>query len=195
MRTSFTLVTLLIQWSGAAVHAQRAAPVATDPVTELEKFIVNESALYRAGDVLPTSPPVDSVFGSGQSVLDLPRSVTVLTPELMRRFDLQGLGDLGRLGANTQPANYFGIAGTPYLRGAKAGVFFNGMARAYQRNELPVSLGSLEALDAVKGPAPSHLGPVPEGGYVNFIPKSPYFDAARGSLAVTAGANSLWRAQ
>lgn len=173
----------------------RAALPADSRVTVLEKFILTESAGYRAGDVLPTSRPVDSVFEAGASVLELPRAVTVITPELLRRFDLQGLGDLGRIGAGTQTANYFGIAGTPYLRGAKAGVFFNGMARAYQRNEMPVSFGSLEALDLVKGPAPAHLGPVPEGGYANFIPKSPHFDRARGTLAVTVGSHDLQRLQ
>ncbi|MFZ5496450.1 MAG: TonB-dependent receptor domain-containing protein [Verrucomicrobiota bacterium] len=178
-----------------AALAQTTAPAAGESVTELEKFIITESTGYDAGDVLPTSRPVDSVFGPGMSVFDLPRSVTVVTPELMRRFDLQSLADLGRLGAGTQAANYFGIAGTPYLRGVKASVFFNGMARAYQRNEMPVSFGSLEALDLVKGPAPSHLGPVPEGGYANFIPKSPYFDRARGSVTLTAGTYGHRRAQ
>ncbi|WP_157772176.1 TonB-dependent siderophore receptor [Lacunisphaera limnophila] len=194
MRTSAsTLLTgaLLL----AAPAAAQTNPPAGGEVTVLEKFIITESAAYRAGEVLPTSRPVDSVFGPGLSVLDLPRSVTVLTPELMRRFDLQGLGDLGRIGAGTQTANYFGIAGTPYLRGVKASVFFNGMARAYQRNEMPVSFGSLEALDLVKGPAPSHLGPVPEGGYANFIPKTPYFDRARGTLALTLGSHAHRRAQ
>jgi len=175
-------------------HAQ-VTPVPAEPITVLEKFIVTESAQYRAGDVMPTSRPVDSVFGAGQSVLDLPRAVTVVTPELMRRFDLENLGNLGRIGAGTQTANYFGIPGTPFLRGVKASTFFNGMARAYQRNEMPVSFGSLEALDLVKGPAPSHLGPVPEGGYANFIPKSPYFDRARGSLSLDAGAHDHLRAQ
>lgn len=180
----------------ALILAPTAACAADDAtVTVLENFIVTESASYRAGDVLPTSRPVDSVFGAGQSVLDLPRAVTVLTPELMRRFDLGSLADLGRIGAGTQSANYFGIAGTPYLRGAKAATFFNGMARAYQRNEMPVSFGSLEALDLVKGPAPAHFGPVPEGGYANFIPKSPHFDRARGSWAVTAGSHEHFRTQ
>lgn len=195
MRISPTLTSLLLLLNGVATVAQTPPQPGGGAVTVLEKFIITESAGYRTGDVLPTSRPVDSVFGEGQSVLDLPRAVTVLTPELMRRFDLQSLGDLGRIGAGTQPANYFGIAGTPYLRGVKASVFFNGMARAYQRNEMPVSFGSLEALDLVKGPAPSHLGPVPEGGYANFIPKSPYFDRARGSIAVTAGTYGYRRAQ
>lgn len=190
-RPTFLFASLLLL--AAAGRAQPAA--AEGPVTELDKFIVKESALYRAGEVLPTSRPVDSVFGSGQSVLDLPRAVTVLTPELMARYDLQNLADLARIGAGTQAANYFGIPGTPYLRGVKASVFFNGMARAYQRNEMPVSFGSLESLDIVKGPAPAHLGPVPEGGYVNFIPKTPYFDRRRGSLTVTAGSHDFTRAQ
>ena len=161
----------------------------------MEKFIVTESHGYHTGAVLPTSRPVDSVFGPGQSVLDLPRAVTVLTPELMERFALENLGDLGRIGAGTQAANYFGLSGTPYLRGAKAGTFFNGMARAYQRNEMPVSFGSLEALDLVKGPAPAHFGPALEGGYANFIPKSPYFDQARGSLEIIAGTHTHYRTQ
>ena len=167
----------------------------TPDVTVLEKFIITESAQHRAGDVLPTSRPVSSVFGSGESVLDLPRAVTVLTPELMRRFDLQNLADLGRIGAGTQPANYFGIAGTPYLRGVKATTFFNGIARAYQRNEMPVSFGSLEAIDLVKGPAPAHLGAYPEGGYANYLPKTPFFDRARGTFSLTAGSHALVNAQ
>jgi len=194
MRLPASILALIALLPAGAGRAQTTAPTA-ESVTVLEKFIITESASYRAGDVLPTSRPVDSVYGAGQSVLDLPRAVTVLTPELMRRFDLDNLGGLGRIGAGTQVANYFGIPGTPYLRGVKASVFFNGMARAYQRNEMPVSFGSLEALDLVKGPAPSHLGPVPEGGYANFIPKSPYFDRSRGTLALTLGEHRLHRAQ
>ena len=83
--------TFLILGLVTAVARAQTTPPDGGGVTVLEKFIVTESAAYRAGDVLPTSRPVDSVFGSGQSVLELPRSVTVLTPELMRRFDLQGL--------------------------------------------------------------------------------------------------------
>lgn len=194
MRNPLTPV-LALHAAVVFAFAQEAPKPVAPEVTVLEKFIITESAGYHAGDVLPTSRPVDSVFGPGVSVLEVPRAVTVITPELMRRFDLQNLGDLGRLGAGTQAANYFGIAGIPFLRGARASVFFNGMARAYQRNEMPVSFGSLEALDLVKGPAPSHLGPVPEGGYANFIPKSPYFDRTRGSLALTAGSHSHRRAQ
>lgn len=179
----------------SAVLSAAAQEKIDNDVVALEKFIARETAIDRSGNILPTSRPVDSVLGPGVSVLDIPRAVTVITPELIRRFGIEGLRDLDRLGAGTQAANFFGIPGTPYLRGAKAGTFFNGMLRAYQRNEMPLSFGSLEALDVVKGPAPAHFGPTLEGGYVNFIPKSPYFDKTRGSVAVTAGAYDHHRMQ
>lgn len=195
MKSLAATVFTFVLSTAAPGQEKTAGSAGAAETTVLEKFIVTESVRHRAGDVLPTSRPVDSVFGPGHSVLDLPRAVTVITPELMRRFDLQDLGDLGRLGAGTQTANYFGIAGTPYLRGVKATTLFNGIARAYQRNEMPISFGSLEAIDLVKGPAPAHLGAQPEGGYANFIPKSPHFDRARGTLALTAGSYGLVQAR
>ncbi len=197
-QSTFALHTpfFLFAFALATSLGAQTKPVSTeDPVVELEKFIVTESGFHTAGNVLPTSRPVSSVFGPEQSILDLPRAVTVLTPELMQRFDIQGLADLNRLGAGTQAANFFGIAGTPYLRGAKAGTFFNGMLRAFQRNEMPVSFGSLEALDLEKGPAPSHFGATLEGGYINCIPKAPFFDKPRGSLTFTVGSYNTARAQ
>ncbi len=69
------------------------------------------------------------------------------------------------------------------------------MLRAYQRNSTPISFGSLESLELIKGPAPGHLTPTLVGGYVNFIPKSPYFDKFRGSVKVTAGRWDHYNAQ
>ena len=169
--------------AGGAV-AVLAADVTNPPEpTELERFIVRETLLSASGDVLPTSRPVSSLYGP-LSVLDVPRAVTVLTPELMRDAGIVSFADLGRLGAGTQQINFYGVPGSPTLRGAKGGVFFDGMQRAYQRNEMPLSLGSLESMDLVKGPAPAHFGAGLVGGYVNEIPKSPFFDATRGSLQV-----------
>ncbi|HEX2099602.1 MAG TPA: TonB-dependent receptor plug domain-containing protein, partial [Candidatus Synoicihabitans sp.] len=165
-----------------------------EPVTELERFIAEESAIANSGDVLPTSRPVGSVFGS-LSILEVPRSVIVLTPELMQQLDLQDFSDLARIGAGTQQINYYGVAGSPTLRGAKGGVFFNGMQRAWQRNEMPLSFGSLEAMDVVKGPAPAHFGASQVGGYTNLLPKSPYFDKTRGSVMVEVGDYDHYRIQ
>lgn len=175
---------------GASLPAQTAPT--KEKLPELEAFILRESDLAQAGDVMPTSRAVNSVFGS-QSITEVPRSVTVLTPELMKQFDIKDFADLSKIGAGTQQINYYGVPGIPTLRGAKGSVFYNGMARAFNRNEMPLSFGSLEGMDLVKGPAPAHLGAALVGGYVNLIPKQPYFDQKRGSVQLEVGQYKSFR--
>jgi iron complex outermembrane receptor protein len=91
--------------------------------------------------------------------------------------------------------DYYGMPGTPFIRGDFAGTFFNGMQRAFQRNEMPTSFGSLEGMDIVRGPAPGTFGPTPGGGYINFLPKSPYYDKFRGSLRTTIGTYDYFNTQ
>ncbi len=176
--------------------AQTAPPVASATnVTVLEKFIATESALAKTGDLMPTSRPSDSVFGDSKSLLEIPRSVTVLTPELMQKFGVRDFGGLARVTAGGEHPNYYGVPGTPVLRGDFAGTFFNGMQRAFQRNEMPTSFGSLEGMDVVKGPAPGNYGPTQGGGYVNFLPKSPYYDKFRGAARTTFGSHDYFNTQ
>ena len=180
--------------AAALAFTASAQTTAEDPVLQLEAFIATESALATDGGILPTSRPTSSVFGD-QSLLDTPRSVTVLTPELMARFDIQDFDDLARIGAGAQQTNYYGVPGSPVLRGAIGGVYFNGIQRAYQRNEMPLSFGSFDGLDVVKGPAPSHFGAGQVGGYTNLIPKTPYFDRQRSSVTLEVGTAEHYRAQ
>jgi iron complex outermembrane receptor protein len=165
-----------------------------EAVTELEEFSVVETKNSRQGHLAPTSRDVLSVFGA-QSILDVPRAVTVITPELMEQLRIDDFSDLAKLGAGTQQINYYGVPGTPSVRGARGGVFVLGIQRAFQRNEMPLSFGSLEAMDVVKGPAPAHFGPAQVGGYVNLIPKSPYFDRRRGSIRTEIGSYDSYRVQ
>ncbi len=174
--------------------APASLPPPSEPATELETFIVSESAGANGGNVLPTSRPFFSVFGT-QQILDVPRSVTVVTPELLDQLDIENFADLGRIGPGTQQINYYGVPGTPALRGARGAVYFDGMQRAFQRNEMPLSFGSLDAMDIVRGPAPAQFGASLVGGYVNLIPKSPYFDKTRGSLRLELGSFDTRRAQ
>lgn len=192
IRTAFPLF-VATSLATAPVGAQTTSPLNDDEIA-LEEFITRESARANDGDLLPTSRPTLSVFGE-QSVLEVPRSLLVLTRELMETAQIEDFSDLNKIGAGTQQINYYGVPGAPVLRGAKGGVFFHGMQRAYQRNEMPLSFGSLDAMDVVKGPAPAQFGPSQAGGYVNMIPKSPFFDRRRGSLRVSASDTGLVRAQ
>jgi iron complex outermembrane receptor protein len=166
-----------------------------DRLQELETFIARETALQAEDSLLPTVRQTNSVFGVNRDLIELPRAVTILTPEIMKQFGVQDFSDLQRVTAGAAAPNFYGVPGTPFMRGDFAGTFFNGMQRLYQRNEQPTSFGSLEAMDVVKGPAPANFGATQAGGYVNFIPKSPYFDMFRGSLQATVGSYDMYRIQ
>ena len=168
---------------------------AAEQVMTLEKFITTETALQPADSLLQNSRPVDSVFLGSQSLMDTPRAVTLLSPELMKQLAIKNFSDLDRVGAGLTRPNIFGLPGLPFIRGDNATVFFNGMRRIPNQNETPTSFGSLDAMDLVKGPAPAHFGPTNAGGYANFIPKSPYFDKFRGSVALTAGSYDYYNTQ
>lgn len=194
MRTVFSCSCRLLCLLAAGFLTARAAGPA-DEVTTLEQFIVRETAVDHTGNFLPTSRPLASLYGADTQLVDAPRAVTALTAEMLRQFNITSFADLGRVGAGTQQVNYYGVPGTPILRGAKGSVLFDGMQRAYQLNEMPLSFGSVEAIDVVKGPAPAHFGPALAGGFTNLIPKSPYFDRTRGSIQFTAASHDFYNTQ
>ncbi|HRE80870.1 MAG TPA: hypothetical protein PLN52_07465 [Opitutaceae bacterium] len=179
----------------ASAQAVSPATPATEPVTELERFIAEESSVQSLDTLSQNSRPVDSVFLGSQSVFETPRSVTILTPEMMKQFSVKTFDDLDRVGAGLTRPNIFGIPGLPFIRGDNAAVYFNGILRIPNQNETPTSFGSLDAMDIVKGPSPAQFGPTNGGGYVNFIPKSPYFDKFRGSVQLSVGKWNYYNTQ
>ena len=176
--------------------SQKAPPPPTgEAVTELEKFIASETSVQSSDSLSQNSRPVESVFLGSNSVFDTPRSVTILTPEAMKQFGVKTFDDLDKVGAGLTRPNIFGIPGLPFIRGDNAAVFYNGMLRIPNQNETPTSFGSLDAMDIVKGPAPAQFGPTNGGGYVNFIPKSPYYDKFRGSVQLQVGSYEFYNTQ
>jgi iron complex outermembrane receptor protein len=170
-----------------AATSLRGSDAESQRVIELEAFIVEETAQTQLETLSPLSVRMDSLFGNDRTVMDIPRSVTVLSPQLMELLRIDSYESLDKFGAGTQRLNYFGLAGSAFLRGARAGTYFNGMLRAYQRNEMPMSFGALEGLEIIKGPVPAAFSPTLVGGAVNQRPKSPYFDRARGSVEAGVG--------
>lgn len=161
--------------------------------TVLEEFIVSETESALNDTLLPTEREISGLFGDTTNVLQVPRSVTLLSPKIMDQFNIDDLSDLKKVASGTQTFNFYGLAGAPIVRGAKGGTFLNGMLRAYQRNEMPLSFGSLEAIDIVKGPAPADFAPTQIGGFVNLIPKSPFFDEEGGSVTLDVDGFGLQR--
>lgn len=174
-------------------RAQESEPEA--PILDLDEFITEEVSQELSDSLLPTDRSVSSAFFEDMKLLEIPRSVMVLSPETMEQFQIKDFDDLQKIGAGTERYNFYGIAGAPVLRGWQGGIYFNGMLRAFQRNEMPTSFGALEAMEVVKGPAPAQFIPSHVGGYVNMIPKSPFFNESRGSVKFQIGSNDLYNLQ
>ena len=170
-----------------AATSLRGIDADSQALFELEAFIVEETARTETETLFPTSVRIDSPFGEDLTVLEIPRAVTVLSPELQELLQIDSYESLDRYGAGTQRLNYFGLAGSAFLRGSKAGTYFNGMLRAFQRNEMPMSFGAFDGLEIVKGPVPAALSPTLVGGAVNQRPKQPFFDKARGAVEIEVG--------
>ncbi|MCD8482321.1 MAG: hypothetical protein LR015_06425 [Verrucomicrobia bacterium] len=163
------------------------------PILELDDFVVWEQQRARAQEVLPNRSLPGWLALGQEDLMRLPRSMSPIGGELLRVLDVRDFSDLSRVAAGAQRVDYFGIAGSPVLRGVRAGTYFNGMMRAYQRNEMPTSFGALEGLDILRGPTPAHLTPTLVGGFVNMRPKEPFYDRQRHSIELSAGRWNQYR--
>lgn len=165
------------------------------PILDLEEFITEAVSQEFSDSLLPTDRKVSSAYFDDMNLLDIPRAITVISPEILKQFQIRDFGDLNKIGAGTESYNFYGLAGAPVLRGWQGGIYFNGMLRAFQRNEMPTSFGALEAIEIVKGPAPAQFVPSHVGGYVNMLPKSPFYDRASGSLKIEMGHHNHYQIQ
>ncbi|NRA26216.1 MAG: hypothetical protein HRU10_03090 [Opitutales bacterium] len=181
--------------AAAATSSFLSAQEAEEDLPVLEAFIAEQTANEPVDSLLPTDQVVSGAFMEGMSLFETPRAVSVLSPELLDQFGIADFNDLAKFGASTERVNFYGIAGAPVIRGWQGGIYYNGMLRAFQRNEMPTSFGALDAMEIVKGPAPAHLMPAHVGGYVNMVPKAPYFYEFRGSIELQIGTNDFYKAQ
>jgi hypothetical protein len=173
----------------APAEPATAAPSTNAPVATMKTIVVTAPTVAPTDDsVLPTSTPVSSVFGNDMSVQDTPRSVTVLTPELLQQFDVRSLQDLSKTAPSAYQTDQFGGYSVPNIRGQEAEVFINGMQRTTRSDGPPTSFNSVESADIVNGPASSVYGPTAyTGGYLNIVTKQPYFDAWHSTTSFTYG--------
>lgn len=71
--------TLLLLGSTAALHGQAQTQASNETAVELERFEVSDVPIEQ--NVLPTSRPFSSVFGTDRSILETPRNVTIISRE------------------------------------------------------------------------------------------------------------------
>ena len=162
-----------------------------DKVLKLDKYVIEE----KAADPMGFLPNVEgtSVFGVGLKPVDTPRSISMVTAEMIDLFDIDDINDLVGLTSGTYTSSFFGVAGALDIRGAPGETFFRGMKRIKNPGNFPTPIGASDRIDIVKGPPSPIFGPGPIGGYLNFIPKSArastgkYMGAPSGKMTLTFG--------
>ncbi len=147
-------------------------------------------------NILPTSRPTDSVYGTDTAILDTPRNATIISREQLSAIDIQDPRDFSKLTSDSYTQSNFGAPANPSIRGQTADVFINGMRRGLTSNGngFPINFNSIESVDIIKGTPDAVYGASQyTGGYVDEITKQPYFDKFQGEVGTTIGEYQVYR--
>src|SRR6478736_8100468 len=161
-------------------------------VLELERFKVT-SGVATDQLVLPIARPFNSVFGTDDNIIDVPRNVTIISRQQLNDINIDSVLDFSKLTSSSYTTTNFGAPSNPSIRGQTADLFVNGMRGRITSNGngLPLDFNSIESVNIVKGPATAVQGTsMYVGGFIDLITKRPYFDATKGSVSVTVGSYS-----
>lgn len=162
-----------------------------EDVAELETFVAEEAVEDDIG-IIPTGP-IESVFGFDKTLLETPRSASIISIETMEQYGITEIDDLIVLAPGSFTQSFFGAAGALDLRGTPGEVYFNGIRRLENPGNYATPIGAADRVDIIRGPASVISGPSRIGGYLNFVPKSAraetgqYLDNPTGEISVTAG--------
>ncbi len=162
-----------------------------ESIVKLEAFVTEGSAI---GDLGAMSTRLsDSIFGIDLSLNETPRSVSVVTSEMIDQFSVSSLNDIIKLTPGTFTSSFFGIEGSLEIRGSTSETYFRGFKRLDNPGHFPTPIGAAERIEVVRGPASPIFGPGKIGGYLNFVPKSArastgrYLEKTSGSTKISYG--------
>lgn len=130
-----------------------AIPATAEEIVTLDALEVNEVPIEQ--NILPTSRPINSVYGDSRSILDTPRNVTIISREQLDAISIQDVRDFSKLTSSSYTQTNFGAPANPTIRGQYADLFQNGMRRVVTSNGngLPLNFNSVESVGINKGPA------------------------------------------
>ena len=204
MNTNLLPRTLLAVFALASasgrMSAQTAEPVDNSPpkegeILELERFKVTSGVAVEEL-VLPIARPFNSVFGTDDNIVDVPRNVTIISRQQLSDISIESVLDFSKLTSSAFTTTNFGAPSNASIRGQSADVFLNGVRSRITSNGngLPVDFNSVESVNIVKGPATAVQGAsMYVGGFIDLVSKRPYFDQTKGTVSVTLGSYSTKR--
>ncbi len=174
------------------VFAQTANPP-KDSATPAEPIVVLDKFVTSGGDdpnaLMPTQPI--NALGLSKRIVDTPRSISVVSGEMIEKFNIGELADLARFSPSTYTAFSFGVQGGLQVRGDTADTYFADMRKLNNASNLPTIIGASDGVTIVRGPASAVLGAGSVGGFMNYLPKSAraitgkYLEGLTGKFSLT----------
>lgn len=170
------------------IFAQEAPDPKKDEVIIMEKFVAQES-----NDPNGVMPPPNSMFGLDKPVVDIPRSISTVSGDMVEKFNINELVDMARFVPSTYTTFSFGIQGGLSVRGSAGDGYYRDMKRINNGPNMPTLIGASDGVDIVRGPPSAVYGAGQVGGYMNYKPKSArastgrYLDSQTGKVSMTLG--------
>src|SRR5580658_4362117 len=186
--TSTTTSTTTTTTATPTPDQTQGAPASSEAAVQMEQFKVSD--VPREQQILPTSRPFTSVFGTEDNILDVPRNVTIISRAQMDVIDIQDTTQFSKLTSSSYTDSNFGSPSNPSIRGQSSDVFINGMRQRIGESGdgMPIDFNVVESVNIVPGPATAVQGASAYvGGFVDMISKQPFFDETRGSVSYTVG--------
>lgn len=157
-------------------------------IVVMEKFVAEEK-----GDPNGVMPPPNSMFGLDKPVVEIPRSISTVSGEMVEKFNINELVDMAKFVPSTYTAFSFGIQGGLSVRGGSGDAYYRDMKRINNGPNMPTLIGASDGVDVVRGPPSSIYGAGQVGGYMNYRPKSAraatgrYLPEQTGKVSLTVG--------
>ncbi len=177
----------------AAVHAQ------TDDAKEKEKkpdenIVVMEKFVANDNDPSGLIPKIsDSVFGLGKPIVETPRSISIVSGDMVDKFHINELVDMASFVPSTYTSFSYGIQGGLNIRGGPGDTYYREMKRINNGPNMPTLIGASDGVDIVRGPPSAVYGAGQVGGYTDYKPKSArastgrYMESITGKISATLG--------
>jgi iron complex outermembrane receptor protein len=156
----------------ASARAQTAAPSPTDakePIFVLEKFVTEDSK--EDPNAIMPSQPVD-ILGLDKKIVETPRSISLVSGEMIDKFNMNELADLSRFSPSTYTSFSFGVQGGLSVRGDSSDTYYGDMKKLNNGSNLKMIVGASDGVTIVRGPPSAVLGAGQVGGFMNYLPKS-----------------------
>ncbi len=156
----------------------------------IDEILVRGEVVDRLG-IIPDED-VDSIFGTSRSLLETPRSATMVSAEMLEQYNAVDINDLVRFSPGVYTSSFFGVAGNLDVRGSPGDNYFRGMKRIENPGNFPTPIAASDRVDIVRGPSSPVFGPGKVGGYLNFVPKSARAETGRFMRGTRGSASATW---